>query len=132
MVEARAKVSVLLDALEERLRPSKVVLGGFSQGAMIACDVALHSRGPAPGSSSFSEPRGRRRVGASLRQRRGLPVLQSHGREDPLLPFAFAERLRDLMRDGGMEVTWTPFRGGHEIPRPVLDATGRWLREVFV
>ena len=61
-------------------------------------------------------------------RRRGLPVFQSHGTADPLLPYAQAEQLRDLLQGAGATVTWVPFRGGHEIPGAVIDALGRWTR----
>jgi phospholipase/carboxylesterase len=63
--------------------------------------------------------------------RRGLPVFQSHGSHDPLLPFSQAERLRDLLREAGAAVEWHPFRGQHEIPPEVLDPLGPWLTRVL-
>jgi len=56
--------------------------------------------------------------------------MQSHGREDPLLPFAIAERLRDLMVDNGLSVDFVPFRGGHQIPDVVLERASTLVREV--
>ena len=43
--EARARVIALLDELPGRLEipDGKLVLGGFSQGAMLACDVVAHA-----------------------------------------------------------------------------------------
>ena len=52
----------------------------------------------------------------------GVPVLQSHGRADPLLPFSAAEALRDQLCAAGAAVDWHPFVGGHEIPRAALAA----------
>jgi len=48
-------------------------------------------------------------------------VLQSHGREDPLLPFANAEALRDLLVEAGAKVDFLPFSGGHAIPFEAVD-----------
>src|SRR5580658_3052672 len=42
---ARAQVVEMLDELEQTV-PSKIILGGFSQGAMLSCDVALHTARP--------------------------------------------------------------------------------------
>jgi phospholipase/carboxylesterase len=129
MDEAREKVVAMLDELEAWVRPSKVVLGGFSQGAMVSCDVALRTGRPLAGIALLSgtltasdewEPR--------AASRRGLPVFQSHGTADQMLPYARAEMLRDLLRGAGAEVTWLSFRGGHEIPSTVVDALGKWLR----
>jgi len=130
--EARAQVIETLDALTEELSPSELVIGGFSQGAMLALDVALHDDRALAGlihwsGTLLSEDVWKARMPA----REGLPVLQSHGRLDPLLPFDMAERLRDLMVEAGLEVDFVPFRGGHEIPGVVLEHLQLLLRRVF-
>jgi phospholipase/carboxylesterase len=132
MSEAREAVVAMLDELEALTRPSKVVLGGFSQGSMLACDVALRTERPLGGVVVLSGTLvAAEEWGPLAAHRRALPVFQSHGTADPLLSFAQAEALRDLLRKGGADVTWVPFRGGHEIPGPVVDALGRWMRSTL-
>jgi phospholipase/carboxylesterase len=132
MREARERIVSVLDELDARLKPTQIVLGGFSQGAMLACDVALRTDKTLAGIALLSGTLVASDEWAALASRkRGLPVLQSHGTLDPLLPFVSAERLRDLLRSGGADVTWVPFRGGHEIPHLVLDALGHWLRTLL-
>jgi len=132
MAEARARINALLDELDARLKPTKIVLGGFSQGAMLACDIALRTDRALAGIALLSGTLLAADEWAPLALgRRGLPALQSHGMVDPLLPFAYAEKLRDLLRTGGLDVTWVPFRGGHEIPDTVVQALGRWIRTVL-
>jgi len=127
LAEARAQLIALLDAVRARFG-DHVVLGGFSQGSMLALDVALHDPRPLDGLVLLSgtllarhewEPR--------MAARAGLPVVQSHGRSDGLLSFAAAEALRDLLVAAGLDVTWVPFPGGHEIPPPVLQAVAGFL-----
>ncbi len=116
---ARAQVIELLDAVEARLAPSEgqILLGGFSQGAMLSLDVALHDSRRLAGLALFSTTLLAESVWVpKMAARKGLPVLQSHGQADPLLPFAAAEKLRDHMSAAGMDVEFIPFRGGHEIP----------------
>ena len=132
MREAGERIVSLLEELDTLLRPTKIVLGGFSQGAMLACDVALRTDARLAGVVLLSGTLLASDEWAALAaRRRGLPILQSHGTFDPLLPFAYAEKLRDLLTSGGAVVTWVPFRGGHEIPDGVVDALGRWLRAVL-
>ena len=106
----------------------RIVLGGFSQGAMLSCDVALRSDRPLAGLALLSttllcrqiwEPR--------MAQRKGLPVLQTHGSRDELLPFEAAVALRDLLRTAGCEVDWVEFNGGHEVPASVLDGLSKLI-----
>jgi phospholipase/carboxylesterase len=62
---------------------------------------------------------------------KGVPVMQSHGKADPLLPFATAERLRDLMKAGGADVRWVEFAGGHTISLGALDALAKLVQGAF-
>lgn len=133
MAEARAMVETFLDACENELSAprERIVLGGFSQGAMLACDVALRATRPPAGlvllsGAPVSEPEWR----ALAATRAGLRVIQSHGRSDPILPFAGGEYLRDLLREGGLDVEWLPFGGGHGIPDGILERLGPFVSEV--
>ena len=130
LAEARAAMTAVLDDVRAVLGvpDERVVLGGFSQGAMLSLDVALHAERALAGlvlmsGTLIAEQEWTSRLAA----RRGLRVVQSHGQRDALLPFAAAERLRDLMKEAGLDVTWVPFRGQHEIPPPVVAAVGDFL-----
>jgi phospholipase/carboxylesterase len=128
LAEARAKLVALLDAVDAELGPSHRVIGGFSQGAMLACDVALRTDRPLDGLVLMSGTLiAAREWGPLMANRRGLAVLQSHGQDDVMLPYFIAERLRDELRGAGLDVTWIPFRGGHGIPPEVLDGLGRFV-----
>jgi phospholipase/carboxylesterase len=129
--EARARVLALVGALDERLAPGTLVLGGFSQGAMLSCDVAGHLRRPLAGLVLLSGTLlAAHEWAPQLEARAGLPVFQSHGSGDPLLPYRMAERLRDLLTAAGLAVEWVPFRGGHEIPPAVMAALGAFITRV--
>ena len=41
------------------------------------------------------------------------------------------ERLRDELTTAGCDVTFVPFRGGHEIPMPVIKGLEAFLRRVL-
>ncbi len=58
-----------------------------------------------------------------------LPVFQSHGQQDPLLSFQAAEDLNEAMGAAGLATQWVPFRGGHELPMPVLKGLGEFLSD---
>lgn len=131
--EARDRVTEFLDQLAARfaIAPERLVLGGFSQGAMLSLDVALHRSAPPAGLIQMS---GTLIVEAAWQPRMaglaGVPVVMSHGRQDALLPFHVAEILRDQLIAAGAVVDWQPFPGGHEIPPAVIDAAGALLRAV--
>lgn len=124
---------LLMSLLEEVTRQTKlsynqVVLGGFSQGAMLSTDVALHLDEPLAALALFSGTLlSEDDWKARAPRRRGLPVLQSHGQDDPLLPFASAEALRDLLRGAGLSVEFLPFAGGHTISLEGMERFGELL-----
>ena len=131
MAEAHAAVVSLLDAVEQDLgvAPERIVLGGFSQGAMLCCDVTLRQQRPLAGLALLSTTLLARSVWEPLMAaRKALPIFQSHGRRDPLLPFDAATRLRDMLGAKGCDVDWVEFGGAHEIPADVLQGLGAFLR----
>jgi phospholipase/carboxylesterase len=131
LADARAHLIRLLDQLQARfsITDDQLVLGGFSQGAMLSLDVALHREKPLAGlilmsGTLIAEAAWTPRIAAV----KGLPIVMSHGKHDMLLPYAIAEVLRDKLAAAGATIDWHPFLGGHEIPAAVLAAIGDWLK----
>ncbi len=103
---------------EEGIPVSRVVLGGFSQGAMLATDVSLHLPVPPAALCVFSGSLLDVDDWSALAPvLRGVPALICHGRMDPLLSFQTAERLGDLLALAGARVEFVPFDGPHTISR---------------
>lgn len=112
---------------------SAVVLGGFSQGAMLATDVALHLDDSVGGliiwsGTLLNEVEWK---SAMLSPRR-FPVFQSHGRYDPILPYVAAEWLHQMWKDAGYQAEFVPFDGMHEIPMPAMRGAARLVANVAV
>jgi phospholipase/carboxylesterase len=128
--QARRQLAVCVHAVAQTsgLGPDRIVLGGFSQGSMVCIDLALRQDEAPPAlvilsGTLISETDWRTRAP----RRKGLRVLQSHGRQDPILPFRDAEALRDLLAGAGLEVNFLPFDGPHTIPEEALDRLGALL-----
>ncbi|MFO0659835.1 MAG: hypothetical protein U0165_08400 [Polyangiaceae bacterium] len=127
LVAARQALDECIAALGLDL--SKTVIGGFSQGAMITTDRTLTGT-PGRGLAILS--------GSIIARERwaprfdtlpkGFEVFQSHGRQDPILPFAGAETLREQLTQAGANVSWVPFQGQHEIPGAVLNGLSAYLK----
>jgi len=109
----------------------RIVLGGFSQGAMVATEVAFQSDAHVDALVLLS---GTLVDEASWQQRfsahRAIPVFMSHGRADPVLPFGIADRFRTELAAAGLKVTWVPFDGGHEIPASVVLELNKFLAQL--
>nr|WP_242588995.1 phospholipase [Corallococcus macrosporus] len=107
---------------------NRVVLGGFSQGAMMSTDVALRLEEPPAGLCLLSgamvagkewEPKAKARP--------SLPVFQGHGRQDAVLPYPEGERLRAMLTGAGLTVEFLPFDGGHTIVTEELEQLAAFL-----
>jgi len=51
------------------------------------------------------------------------------GDQDPIIPSSETQRLVDLLRDAGADVTIRFFRAGHGLTNSEIEAAGQWLRE---
>jgi len=115
-------------ARQANLPLSRAVLGGFSQGAMLTTDVTLRLEEAPAGlcilSGTLLAESEWRRLAPS---RAGLPVFQSHGTYDPLLPFSSAQALRDLLEGAGLRVDFHPFDDQHTIPYELLAPLAEFL-----
>ena len=110
----------------------KTVIGGFSQGAMLTCDAVLHTDYPFAGLVQLSGNLLAQSVwGPLIAKRKELPVFQSHGTLDDILPHIGAERLHDVLTQSGLAVEWHSFRGGHEIPEAVLKQLRGFISKAF-
>ncbi|MFA9470627.1 MAG: alpha/beta hydrolase [Deltaproteobacteria bacterium] len=133
MEDATDRIVQMLEAMQEALGvpDEQLIVGGFSQGSMAACN-AVFARNLTPGGLVIlsGTPVNLAAWKAGMASKCEVPVFQSHGLQDPLLSLGAAEQLRDEMREAGLTTEWVPFRGGHEIPMPVLEGLGRFLSTI--
>ena len=114
---------------EVKKNHDQVILGGFSQGAMLSTDLVL--------AQSITVQHLLILSGAYLnkdlwlKQAQNLPELsffQSHGENDPILPFAGAQALFEDLTNSGHHGVFSGFKGGHEIPYKALTDLSNFLK----
>jgi phospholipase/carboxylesterase len=109
-LETFAVLSDWVDGLldENRIPPDRLVLGGFSQGAVMAYSLGLAAARPRPAAilalSGFI-PRVED-FEFDLDARAGLPVSISHGSLDPIISVEFAREARTRLEAAGLEVRY--------------------------
>jgi phospholipase/carboxylesterase len=129
--EARLSLLELLNELTRETGRTKVVLGGFSQGAMLAFDLAFRTDFPLAALVQLSGCRIAQRFwNPRLATRAGLRTFLSHGTHDPDLSFQAAVAYKDDLVGAGLNVDFHPFEGGHETPISVLRSLKRFLNSV--
>jgi phospholipase/carboxylesterase len=126
MAEARRELQALLDELA--VPPERLVLMGFSQGAMMAVDLATRLPRPPAGVVILSGTLVDKKQLAKLAPKhKGVKFFQSHGSVDPILGFAEALLLEKELKTAGWTGALLRFEGGHAITTEVLSALGAWL-----
>jgi phospholipase/carboxylesterase len=130
MKHSRQLAQDMLQALGAPME--QVVLGGFSQGAMLATDVVLRSETAPAGLVILSGSLVDADTWKELaKKRKGLRFFQSHGEFDPVLALAPAQSLASLLIDAGLDGMLTTFPGQHEIPQSVLSEVSSFLRSAL-
>ncbi|MFM8573202.1 MAG: alpha/beta hydrolase [Pirellula sp.] len=109
---------------------SKIVLGGFSQGAMLSVDTAIRSKRISPVAliawsgalicESVWEQAYRTRP-------RSFAVFQSHGRQDMILPISTGRALQSFLKRLTLSVDYAEFSGPHTISTESLEGAARLL-----
>jgi phospholipase/carboxylesterase len=133
LAEAREALEATIAELERShgVRREALVIGGFSQGAMLTTEVALHADRPFSGlvvlsGNLISEDRW---TEAAQKNGASIHALLTHGRRDAILPFEGAEVLRDLLVSARADVDWLAHEGQHEIPYPVIQRLAAFARK---
>jgi phospholipase/carboxylesterase len=107
----------------------RAVLGGFSQGAVMAYALGLGAGRPSPAGilamsgfvpvvDGFS---------LDLDSRRGLPVAIAHGTQDPVIPVSFGRDARDRLSAAGLDVSYRESPIGHGVDPRGIDELRAWL-----
>jgi phospholipase/carboxylesterase len=118
---------------------NKVILGGFSQGAMLATEVYLSAPEMPAGLISLSGALIRKNEwSAKLAQRqkeattsgKTLKAFFSHGENDPVLPSSGTQKLIQMFKAHGFQCDFASFRGGHEIPMPAVTKAHSYLNAI--
>lgn len=111
------------------LTTQQLLLGGFSQGAMLAVDTALRGLEQPPAvlclysGALICEPKWKP-LAARLA---ATQILQSHGRYDPILPLQAGLWLRDMLQGAQCSVDFIDFNGPHTIPMAAVERTAQLL-----
>lgn len=132
--EAGTKVEQMAKALQGEY--DEIIVGGFSQGSMVASDFALHTRTNLSAllllsSNMVARPRFLKALKSRSEENRvRFKIFQSHGERDPTLPRSGADSFHQFWLNEGFNLEYTVFPGGHEIPYPVLEKLKVFLKNL--
>lgn len=107
----------------------RLVLGGFSQGAVMCYALGLGAGRPRPagivGLSGFIPTVAGFEI--DLSEPAGLPVAIGHGRADPVIGVEWGRDARDRLVTAGAEVTYEEHPGRHQVDPRFLARLPDWV-----
>jgi len=134
--ESLASMSGWLDRLPDALEIpwDRIVLGGFSMGAVMSYSVGLGPGRPTPAGimalSGFIPDR-RGDSSWSWSGPGGLPVAIAHGGADEVIPVEFGRDARDRLEAAGADVLYRESPVPHTIDPAILPDLREWLAKAI-
>jgi phospholipase/carboxylesterase len=131
--EVASAQSLVLDAVNEWTSSNQIsgrlVLGGFSQGAILS--IAVYAGGfRADGYvflSGYALPEWQHLLSSFKSQ---IPVFQSHGTEDPVIPFDWAQATSKLFATNP-NYNFYDYAMGHNLNMPCIEKLQEFLRNTL-
>lgn len=115
---------------------SDILIGGFSQGAMLATELFLKApetpaalislSGTLLSLPSWNELIKNRKIDLKSNT---PPVFISHGEMDQVLPPKGSAQLQNFFHSHQIKTQFVSFRGGHEIPMPVINKLNLFIED---
>ncbi|MDR3490574.1 MAG: dienelactone hydrolase family protein [Gammaproteobacteria bacterium] len=128
-------IRLLIEHEEQRGIPSnKIVLGGFSQGALIALMTGLRFEKPLGGIFALSgyfpfTPEELTQLASSANT--NTPIFIGHGKEDTIVPYFLGEKTFELLKNKGYPVSFKSYAMAHSVNMPELNDIAGWLKTIF-
>lgn len=111
----------------------KVILAGFSQGAVVALTTALLHKQRLAGVLALSGylPSAQTLAIDAPLANRETPIFMAHGTQDPIIPYNVGQAAFDVLKNAGFAIDWHGYPMAHSVcDREVLDISA-WLRKVY-
>lgn len=129
--EMSASVEKALKLISSMKVPWKdIILGGFSQGAMLATEIFLKAPETPAGLISLSGTLiSQKEWKEEASKRKGSTVFISHGQHDGVLPLSGSVKLQSFFESCGIKTEFVSFSGAHEIPPVVIQKMKSYIDE---
>lgn len=125
----------LTRAFIESLDYEKIIIGGFSQGAMLSSHLLAELSPKLKACILFSgnliseESLSKKLAEAKNKE---VEIFQSHGKSDPILGFDGARKLEGLLKKSGFNIEFHEFQGQHEIPMSVIQSWALFMQRCLL
>lgn len=116
--------------IKRGIPPHRILLAGFSQGAVIALLTGLHYQSPLAGVLGLSGylPEAEQTL-ATISHRPTTPIWLGHGRFDTIVPYALGLSSAHILKQYRYPVTWYDYPMEHSICLEEIADIQQWLIE---
>jgi phospholipase/carboxylesterase len=127
--DLRKKVFAAIESLH--VPWNQIILGGFSQGAMLATDIFLNAPENPKALVSMSGALVNKDEWKTLAPKRaGTPFFMCHGKSDAVLDIRGSSQLETLLIQAGLKGKLNSFEGSHEIPPAMIEKINLFLNGI--
>ena len=133
----RASIQLVTKFIEQEeslgIPSERIILGGFSQGAVIALCTGLCFPKKLGGVIALSGalPLTERVFSESSEENRDLPIFIAHGTEDPVVPFVLGETTQAALKQQGYPVTWHHYPMPHTVCPDEINDIATWVKKIY-
>lgn len=127
---SRKIVDLVIDSAIKRFDadPTRVFIGGFSQGGVMTYEVAMHEPGRFRGAVVLSGTLFPSALQSDPPGAQTTPFFIGQGTDDKVIPYPSAAAARDTLAKRGIAVTFEPYKGmAHAISDAEMVAVNAWL-----
>jgi len=116
VVESREEMLRFIDEITEQYPTpeGKLIVAGFSQGALMALDSGLRTKKKIAGIIAMSGGLYEQEL-IDLSIHKSLPVLIAHGSADDVVPVNYARRARAVLENAGLDVEYHEYPMAHQV-----------------
>ena len=112
--------------------PNKIVIGGFSQGALIALRSGLSFTAPLAGIAALSGYLPHAEQLLVQKPNHSVPVFIGHGTQDQVVPFVLGKITSEELQKASYSVSWHSYEGmAHSVCAKEIRDIRTWLEQIF-
>lgn len=114
------------------VQENQIILGGFSQGAMVTYQIGLPSPDIFLGLVALSgRIQDTEEISKELPELRTQPIFIAHGSQDNIIPLEHARSSKDFLVEYGYSPTYNEYQMSHQITMSVIADLKTWIHQTL-
>lgn len=125
--------SLIAHEMSQGIPSERIILAGFSQGAVIAMQTGLCYAKPLGGILALSGfmPHLDNVLAHASPANKSTSIFMGHGTEDTLVPIVLGKSTYETLKYHGYQVSWHEYAMAHGVCLEETQAIGQWIQQVL-